>query len=323
MLQSVPRIVIPDDAPPVMAASDAYRRLLERVDVDYHDTLPGTEDRLIERIAGAEIVINIRSSSRFTTNVFRQSPKLRLLSLWGTGTDNVDLEAAARHGITVTNTPGVSAASVAEHALALLLAAARRIPQLDTEFRQGRWPRGHMWQMEGKTLGIVGLGVIGRHLARLGNGIGMRVIAWTMHPNPTLGYNLVTLNDLLHSSDVVSLHLRLSVETRGFIGKSEFEKMKPSAILINTARGALVDELAMIEALMAGRIAGAGLDVFEAEPLPPAHPLTRLENVVLTPHCAGNTAEALEAGLRLSIENVWSFLEGRPANVVKAGDGRR
>jgi D-3-phosphoglycerate dehydrogenase len=306
-----------------MAPSEAYRRLLARVQVDYHDTLPGTEDRLIERIAGAEIVINIRSSSRFTANVLRQSTKLRLLSLWGTGTDNVDLEAAARHGITVTNTPGVSAASVAEHALALLLATARRIPQLDTEARRGRWPRGHMWQMHGKTLGIVGLGAIGRQFARLGTGIGMRVVAWTMHPNPALGYDLVPLHDLLQSSDVVSLHLRLSAETRGFIGRGEFEKMKPSAILINTARGALVDEQAMVEALVAGRIAGAGLDVFETEPMPPAHPLTQLENVVLTPHCAGITAEALEAGLRLSVENVWSFLEGHPANVVVAGGGQR
>lgn len=323
VIQSVPRIVIPDDAPPVMAPSDAYRRLLERVKVEYHDTLPGTEDRLIERIASAEIVINIRSSSRFTANVFRQSPKLRLLSLWGTGTDNVDLAAAERHGVTVTNTPGVSAASVAEHALTLLLATARRIPHLDSDVRQGRWPRGQVAQIHGKTLGVVGLGAIGRQFARLGTGIGMRVIAWTMHPNPALGYQLVTLDELLHSSDVVSLHLRLSGETRGFMGKSEFERMKPSAILINTARGSLVDEQAMIEALVTGRIAGAGLDVFETEPLPAGHPLIRLENVVLSPHCAGVTPETLEAGLRLSIENVWNFLQGRPANVVVPADGPR
>ncbi len=323
MLQSAPRIVIPDDAPPVMAPSEAYRDLLERVQVDYHDTLPGTEERLIERIAGAEIVVNIRSSSRFTANVFRQSPNLRLLSLWGTGTDNVDLEAAARRGVTVTNTPGVSTASVAEHALALLLATARRIPHLDSDVRQCRWPRGQVSQMHGKTLGIVGLGAVGRQFARLGRGIGMLVIAWTMHPDPALGYELVTLDDLLRSSDVVSLHLRLSKETRAFIGRREFERMKPSAILINTARGAIVDEQAMIEALSQGRIAGAGLDVFETEPLPSGHPLTRLVNVVLTPHCAGVTPEALEAGLHLSIENVWSFLEGRPANVVVAADGPR
>jgi phosphoglycerate dehydrogenase-like enzyme len=319
----MPRIVIPDDAPPVMASSQAYRKLLERTRVDCHNTLPGSEERLIERIAGAEIVINIRSSSRFSENVFGHSPNLRLLSLWGTGTDNVDLAAAARHGVTVTNTPGVSALSVAEHALALLLTVARRVPQLDSEVRRGCWPRGQVTQMHGKTLGIVGLGAIGRQFARLAAGIGMRVIAWTMHPDAVVGYELVSLDDLLRSSDVVSLHLRLSAETRGFIGIREFEKMKRSAILINTARGAIVNEEAMIEALIAERIAGAGLDVFEAEPLPIGHPLARLENVVLTPHSAGITAEALESGLQLSIENVWNFLDGRPTHVVISGDGAR
>ena len=306
-----------------MAESKAYRNLLERSPVDYYDTLPATEERLIERIAPAEIVINIRSSTRFTENVFGNCPGLRLLSLWGTGTDNVDLAAAARHDVTVTNTPGVSAISIAEHALTLMLAVARRITRLDTEVRQGRWPRGQAAQMHGKTLGIIGLGAVGRRFARLGSGIGVRVIAWTMHPDPALGFELVSLNDLLRSSDVVSLHLRLSAETRGFIGKREIEKMKPSAVLINTARGPIVDEPALLEALAARRIAGAGLDVFEVEPLPAGHPLSLLDNVVLTPHCAGVTPEALEAGLELSITNVWNFLEGRATNVVVGGTGVR
>jgi D-3-phosphoglycerate dehydrogenase len=150
----------------------------------------------------------------------------------------------------------------------------------------------------------------------------MRVMAWTMHPNPALGFELVSLDDLLRSSDVISLHLRLSSETRSFIGKREIEKMKPSAILINTARGAIIAEQALLDALNSNRIAGAGLDVFEAEPLPDGHPLTRLHNVVLTPHSAGVTPEALEAGLKLSIDNVWNFLAGRPTNVVGSGDAR-
>lgn len=315
----MPRIVIPDDAPPVMAASEAYRSLVAKTPVEYYDTLPGTEDRLIERIAGAEVVINIRSSTRFTEKVFSRSPDLRLLSLWGTGTDNVDLAAAARHGVTVTNTPGVSAFSIAEHALALMLAVARRIPRIDNEVRQGQWPRGQAAQMHGKTMGIIGLGAVGRQFARLGQGIGMRVIAWTMHPDPALGFEMVSLDELLRTSDVVSVHLRLSEETRDFIGRPELEKMKPTAVLINTARGAIVDEEALVAVLSEGRIAGAGLDVFGVEPLPAGHALTRLENVVLTPHSAGVTPEALEAGLALSIENVWNFLSGRPTNVVAGG----
>jgi len=312
----MPRIVIPDDAPPVMAPSAAYRKLLTQTPVDYYDTLPGTENRLIERIAEAEIAISIRSSTRFTENVFGSCPTLRLLSLWGTGTDNVDLPSAARHGVTVTNTPGVSAFSIAEHALALMLAVARRIPRVDAGVRQGLWTHGQATQLHGKTLGIIGLGAVGRQFARLGAAIGMRVIAWTMHPDPALGVELVPLDELLRASDVVSLHLRLSADTRGFLSKPQIDKMKPSAILINTARGPIVDEAALIEALAARRMAGAGLDVFDVEPLPAGHPFTQFENVVLTPHCAGITPEALESGLELSIANVWNFLGGHPTNVV-------
>jgi D-3-phosphoglycerate dehydrogenase len=312
----MPHIVIPDDAPPVIAASQAYQELPRLGEVEYYGSLPGSEARLIERIGGAEIVINIRSSSRFTEQVFRCCPKLRLLSLWGTGTDNVDLEAAARHGITVTNTPGVAAASIAEHSLALLLAVARRIPRADAETRQGLWPRGGGVQMHGKTLGVIGLGAIGRRFARLGAAVGMRVIAWTMHPDPSLGFDLTPLDELYRTSDAISLHLRLSARTRGFVGREQFALMKPGAILINTARGPIVDEAALLEALRSDRIAGAGLDVFDTEPLPAGHPLAALPNVVLTPHCAGITPEALEAGLRMAVENVRDFLTGRPSHVV-------
>jgi len=318
----VPKIVIPDDAPPVMGPSHAYRTLLDRAPVEYFDTLPRSEADLIERIGAAEIVINIRSSSRFTENVFAQCEQLQLLSLWGTGTDNVDLAAASRRGVTVTNTPGVSAISIAEHCLALLLSVARKIPRTDAEIRQGHWPRGGGAQMYGKTLGIIGLGAIGRRFAQLGQAIGMRVIAWTLHPNPALGFELVSLDELYRSSDVISLHLRLSAETRDLVGEREFATMKRSAILINTARGPIANEAALIEALLTGRIAGAGIDVFDVEPLPAGHPLTRLPNVVLTAHSAGVTPEALEAGLQMAVDNVFHFLAGHPTQVVAAPEGR-
>jgi phosphoglycerate dehydrogenase-like enzyme len=312
----IPRLVIPDDSPAVMGRSRAYRMLLERTPVEYHDSLPDSETELIGRIRDAEIVINIRSSCRFTESVFAACGKLKLLSLWGTGTDNVDLAAAKRHGVTVTNTPGVAATSIAEHCLALMLAAARRIPRTDAEIRQGQWPRGEGVQMNGKTLGIIGLGAIGRRFAQLGGAIGMRVIAWTMHPDPKLGVTLVALDQLYKESDVVSLHLRLSSETRGMIGAGEFAGMKASAIFINTARGPIVDEAALVEALSEGRIAAAGLDVFDVEPLPPGHALTRLPNVVMSAHSAGVTPEALEAGLQMAVDNVFDFLAGKPAHVV-------
>ena len=306
------RIAIPDDAPSVLRASAVWPELAARAQLDYHDSLPGSEDRLIQRISAAEVVLNIRASSKFTERVFAACPRLRLISVWGTGTDHVDLAAAARHGVTVTNTPGVSAISIAEHALALLLAVARQIPQLDAATRRGEWPRGQSVELHGKTCGIVGLGAIGRQFARISTGIGMRVIAWTMHPRPEPGVEFVELDDLYRSSDVVSIHLRLSPATEGFIGARQLALMKRTAILINTARGAIVDEAALIDALAAGRIAGAALDVFGAEPLPVGHPLGQLPNVVITPHCAGITAEALKAGLRMAVQNIWELLDGRP-----------
>jgi len=312
-----PNIVVPDDYPIVMATSSAYHRFTETTPVKYYDTLPGSEAALIERIRDFETVINIRSSTKFTAGVFGACPRMKLLSLWGTGTDNVDLAAAAKHGVTVVNTPGVSAPSIAEHSLMLMLAVARRVIANHNGVLAGQWPRGQAALLHGKTLGVVGLGAIGRRFAKLGEGIGMKVIAWTMHPDPALGFELVELDELLRASDVVSLHLRLSDQTKGFLGRERLALMKPGAILVNTARGPIVDEAALIEALRARRIAGAGLDVFDVEPLPAGHPLTKLDNVVLTPHSAGIAPEVLEAGLALAIENIRSFQSGQPRNVVQ------
>ena len=312
------KTVIPDDYPVVMGSSPSFLESRERMECVCFDTLPESEAALVSRIRDAAIVINIRASTRFTAGVFAACPGLRLLSIWGTGTDNVDLVAAKRHGVVVTNTPGVSAASIAEHSLMLTLAVARRVVEVHNGVVAGGWPRGRSVQLQGKTLGVIGLGAIGRRFARLGQGIGMRVIAWTMHPDPALGFELVELDDLLRTSDVVSVHLRLSPQSTGLMSRARLAVMKPGAILINTARGPIVDEAALVDALRERRIAGAGLDVFDIEPLPPGHPLTRMDNVVLTSHCAGITPEALEAGLALAIENVANYLKGTPSNVIVA-----
>lgn len=296
-----------------MASARAYPAFAARHQTSYFDSLPG--DALVERCRDAEIAINIRSSSRFTDAVMEQCRSLRLISIWGTGTDNIDLEAARRRGITVTNTPGVSAPSIAEHTIALMFAVARKIPQLDAQVRQGKWPRGSMVQLTGKTLGVIGLGAIGQRVARLGMGLGMRVICWTMHPRD-LGFEMAPLERVLAESDVLSLHLRLSEETRGFLGARQLAMMKQGAILVNTARGPIVDEAALIAALESGQLRGAGLDVFDVEPLPAGHRLTTLENVVISPHCAGITPEVLEAGLTMALTNVDAWLAGRPENVV-------
>jgi phosphoglycerate dehydrogenase-like enzyme len=309
----MPLLIIPDDAPPVLSRSDAIVRLHD-LDHRIYDTLPADPGELIDRIGTADAVINIRASTRFTADVFARCPHLRMISIWGTGTDHVDLAAARARGIAVTNTPAVSAVAVAEHAIALMFAVARQTVNIDRAVRAGEWPRAMVQQLHGKTLGVIGTGAIGRAVARLGAGIGMNVIAWSFNQNGD--YSWVTLDELFRRADVVSVHVRQSPETIGMIHAEHFALMQAGAIFINTARGRIVVEKDLVEALQARRIAGAGLDVFETEPLPADSPLRLLPTVVLTPHAAGITREATEAGLAMAIGNVLAFRAGTPMHVV-------
>jgi phosphoglycerate dehydrogenase-like enzyme len=287
-------------------------------------TTHGAEDEaeLIRRIDRARVAVNIRAHARFTEGVFAACRNLKMVSIWGTGVDNIDLDAAGRHGVTVSNTPGMNARAVAEHTLALMLAVTRRIPRIDREMRQGRWPRDLLTQLLGKTLGVFGTGTIGARVIELARALGMTVLAWSLRGDPShvarLGATAGGKEDLLTRADVVSLHLRLLPETRGFLGRKELGLMKPTAFLINTARGALVERDALVEALRARRIAGAGLDVFHDEPLKPGDPLLALDNVVLSPHNAGQTTEVITDGLLRAVENIENFLQGRPTDVVVA-----
>jgi len=307
-------LVIPDDEPPVIVPSAAFARLADW-DVRTYNTRPATPDELLERIRDSRYVINVRSTSHFTRAVLQGGSNLKLISIWGTGTDNVDLNAARDLGIRVTNTPGVSAIAVAEHALTLMLSVARRIVEVDAHVRQGKWPRAMVTQLHGKTVGLIGTGAIGREMARLAKGIGCRVLAWTFHPEGDFA-EWVGFEDVFRRSDVVSIHVRQSPETVGMIRREHFELMKSGAILINTARGPIVNESDLVWALQSQRLAGAGLDVFDREPLPSDSPLLKLPNVVLTPHSAGITPETTEAGIALAIDNIFQFAEGNPKNVV-------
>jgi len=307
-------IVVPDDYPSVFEGSAAHERARTLGEVRVH-TGRGAEDEaeLARRIGDAAVAVNIRAYARFTEGVFHACPGLKLISIWGTGTDNIDLAAAARRGVTVCNTPGVNAYAVAEHAIALMLAVARRIPQIDHEMRGGGWPRDMLAQLHGKTLAVFGSGAIGARVAQLARGFGMEVLNWSAR-----GDTVAAKEEYLRRADFVTLHLRLVPETRGFIGRREFALMKPEAFLINTGRGALVDRDALLDALGSRRIAGAGLDVFHDEPLKADDPLLRTGNTVLSPHNAGQTPEVRRDGLLLAIENVERFLSGTPINVVRS-----
>ena len=309
------RIVVPDDFPPVIAGSVAEGLLEGLGDLTvFSERGADREDELARRVADADIVVTLRAHARFTERVLAAAPRLRLISIWGTGFEHVDLAACHARGITVTHTPGVNAHAVAEHTMALILAVLRRIPEMDSTLRAGNWPRERLTQLEGKTLGIVGLGAIGQRVAALAKPFGARLLAWTRTNNDpraaAAGARWTPIETLLAESDVVSLHLRLAPETTDFLDATRLAMMKRSAILINTARAALVERDALLAALRDGRIAGAGLDVFHTEPLPADDPLLALRNVVLTPHNAGTTTEAVEAGLRRAVENVASYLAG-------------
>jgi len=308
-------IVVPDDFPSVFEGSDAHARAKNLGDVRVFSER-GAEDEteLERRLAESSVALNIRAYSRFSDAVFERCPTLRLVAIWGTGTDNVDLAAAARHGVTVCNTPGVNAFAVAEHTVALMLAVARKLPQIDREMRGGAWPREMLTQLSGKTLAVFGTGAIGTRVAELARAFGMTVLTWSARRN-----SAADKRDMLGRADIISLHLRLAPETQEFIGAAEFALMKPGAILINTGRGALVGRDALHAALSGGRLAGAGFDVFHDEPLKPGDPLLGFANTVLSPHNAGQTPEVRRDGLLMVIENIERFLAGSPINVVHPG----
>jgi D-3-phosphoglycerate dehydrogenase len=318
-----PLLVVPDDFPSVFENSAAHERARKLGDVRVV-TARGADDEaeLIRRIGRARVAINIRAHARFSDAVFAACRELKLVSVWGTGTDNIDLESAGRRGITVCNTPGVNAFAVAEHAIALMLATGRKIPRIDREMRGGAWPREMLTQCLGKTLGVFGTGTIGARVITLGRAIGMDALAWSARGDEarirSLGARPATKDDILREADFVSLNLRLTPETRGFLTRREFALMKKTAILVNTGRGALVEREALLDALRQGRIAGAGLDVFHEEPLKPDDPVLGLPNVVLSPHNAGQTPEVIRDGLLRAVANVESFLKGSPSDVVVA-----
>jgi D-3-phosphoglycerate dehydrogenase len=316
-------IVVPDDFPSVFQGSAAHERAKALGDVRvFTERGADNQDELIRRIDNARIAINIRAHARFSEAVFAARPNLKLVSVWGTGTDNVDLNAAGMRGVTVSNTPGVNAFAVAEHALTLMLAVGRKITTLDREMRGNKWPREMLTQMLGKTLGVFGMGSIGARLATLGRAIGMDVLGWSAQGDQAriraAGARPADKDDILRTADVVSLHVRLAPETRGFIGRKDLALMKPTAILVNTGRGALVERDALIAALREGRLLGAGLDVFHQEPLAADDPILGLPNVICSPHNAGQTPEVVRDGLLRAVQNVESFLKGKPTDVVVA-----
>ncbi len=314
------KIVVPGDDPVQIAGSEYLERLKPYGDVALYADKPGTSEEKIRRAKDADILMNTRGVVTWRAEDFKQLPKLKMITTCSIGTDMFDLEAAKEQGIVICNQPGRTAPVVAEHMFGLMFAAAKRAAYFTAGLKAGKWLRMDNIMLQGKTLGIVGTGAIGAEMARLGNAIGMKVIAWTYNPSPErarkLGVTFVEFKELLQTADVVSLHVKLTDESRGLMGAGELSMMKKGAILLNGARGAVVDTPALVNALNSGHLGGIGIDVYDEEPVPPGHPLLSCEQVVLTPHCADMTPEGVDLLNSGAVENVIAYLEGKPQNRV-------
>jgi len=285
----------------------------------FRDHLAG-EDAVAERLAPFDVVVAMRERTPFPRTLLERLPRLRLLVTTGMRNASIDVAAARELGIVVSGTGG-SGPSTPELTWGLVLAVARGIPRQDASVRAGGWQVGLGTELAGKTLGVLGLGRIGSQVARYGLAFGMDVVAWsqnlTLGRAESVGARLVDRGELFAEADVLTIHLVLSQRTRGLVGARELGLMKPSAFLVNTSRGPIVDEGALAAALDRGAIAGAALDVFDEEPLPPEHPFRRLDNVVVTPHVGYVTQESYRVFYREAAEDVHAFLAGTPIRVVE------
>jgi phosphoglycerate dehydrogenase-like enzyme len=316
------RIVVLDDWNRFYATQPATDRLRERGEVIIFDQPASGEDEVIQRLQGATIALANRERTALNARVLGAAGQLELLGQTGRVGPNVDLEAASKHGIAVTTGPGVpgSNSAVAELGLGLMLALARQIPANDRRVRSGDWAAPASVALSGLTLGILGLGQIGSTMARFGHALEMQVIAW----GPTLTaeraaqhqVEYVAFDDLFPRVDVLFISPKLSELTRGIVGAAQIAAMKPSSYLVNVARGPIVDETALVKALQTGQIAGAGLDVYDTEPLPTDHPLAKLDNVVLTPHIGWGNERNFSAFVGNLVANVIRYLDGDMSVVV-------
>lgn len=305
------RVAILDDVHDVWGSTDGVRRLRERAAVEVFKAPFGSAAAL----RGFDALIANRERTRFTRALLEQLVDARVIVQTGNHAAHIDFAAADERGIIVAQASGGHSIGAAELTIGLALAVMRQIPRQDAAVRRGTWDTPTTPVLDGKALGVIGLGRVGRHVARLGNAFGMRVLGWSPRLTDVsaaaAGAERCELDALLAEGDVITVHASLTPTSRGLIDARRIGLMKPSAYLINTARGPIVDEEALLTALAARRIAGAGLDVFATEPLPASHPFTGLDNVVLTPHLGWPTDDGYRRFAGAACEVLLAYLEGR------------
>ncbi|MEQ0564813.1 NAD(P)-dependent oxidoreductase [Amycolatopsis sp. NEAU-NG30] len=310
------RVLITTD---YLRPGDDVDRFLRRAGLETrHLPMIGPRDPAELATALAEADAALVANEPLTADVLSRAPRLRVIVRTGVGHDSIDLAAATRLGISVSTLPGVNANAVAEYTLGLLLAGARRLVQSAQGVARGEWPREDGHELRGSTLGLIGYGAAARAVVPLARAFGMTVVCTTNVPARDPHVRFTGLPELLSTSDYVSVHTALTERTRGLLDAQAFARMKPAALLVNTARGAIVDEDALVAAVRAGRIAGAMLDVVAEEPLPDGSPLRGVDGIVVCSHLAGQTAEARRAAGLRGAEELVAALEGRARFAIDA-----
>ena len=315
------RLAILDDYQHVALQAADWKSLGGEVDISvFHDHIKG-EDAVAQALADFDIIVAMRERTPFPASLLQKLPKLKLLVTTGMRNLAIDMKAARKRGVPVCGTALLPYPAF-EHTWALILALLKKIPEENQNMHAGGWQSDIIEGARGKTLGVIGLGKLGSQVAKIGVAFGMNVIAWSQNLTEEhareCGATRVEKDELLAQSDVVTIHVLLSDRTRGLIGKRELALMKPTAYLVNTSRGPVVEEAALLEALQGYKIAGAGIDVYDVEPLPPDHPLRKCDNAVLTGHTAYVIRETYELAYGEALEDVKAWLKGEPIRVHNA-----
>jgi phosphoglycerate dehydrogenase-like enzyme len=313
------KVAVLDDYQDVARHYGPWGELGDAVDVTVFTDHVADEESLVDRLAGFSVVVAMRERTAFPRRVLQRLSDLRLLVTTGMGNAAIDLAAARDHGVVVSGTGGLGPPT-AELTWALILGLARHIVTEDHSIRGGGWQRAVGTDLAGATLGVVGLGRLGSRVADIGLAFGMEVIAWSQNLQyataQARGVRAVSKDELFRTADVVTVHLQLSERTRGLIAKDDLALLKPTAIIVNTSRGPIIDEGALLEALSSGRLAGAGLDVFDVEPLPDDHPLRSAPRTLLTPHIGYVTEGTYHVFYGEAVEDIAAFLAGQPVRVL-------
>lgn len=320
------RIAVLDDYQRVARSMAAWERLEPTHEIVFvHDPISDPA-MLVERLQRFDAIVAMRERTRFPAEVIERLPNLRLLVTTGMRNASIDMNTAAARGVTVCGTASLGYPP-AELAWGLILSLARHIAAEDHALREGKWQTSIGYGLQGKTLGLIGLGSLGSRVAGYGRAFGMENVAWSQNLTDeratSAGATRVALEELLARSDVVTIHLILSDRTRGLIGEAQLARMKPTAILVNTSRGAIVDESALVQALIRGTIAGAGLDVYADEPLPPHAAIRQAPNTVLTPHLGYVTADTYRIFYGEAVEDIEAYLRNTPVRVLNGAPSAR